>query len=66
MVLYNFPCWEVSKAAGFTKEQLKENIRKSIVDRQLLKDPIVSIRYLNFRVTVLGEVKEPYRAHHSE
>ena len=54
-----FPMLGSIKAAGFTKEQLKENLRKSIVDRQLLLDPIVNIRYLNFRVTVLGEVKNP-------
>jgi len=54
-----FPMLGSIKASGFTKEQLKESIRKSISDRQLLKDPIVNIRYLNFRVTVLGEVRNP-------
>jgi polysaccharide biosynthesis/export protein len=54
-----FPMLGSIKASGFTKEQLKESIRKSITDRQLLKDPIVNIRYLNFRVTVLGEVRNP-------
>lgn len=54
-----FPMLGNIKAAGLTKEQLKDRIRKSIEERQLLKDPIVNIRYLNFRVTVLGEVKNP-------
>lgn len=54
-----FPVLGNIKAAGLSKEQLKESIRKSILDRQLLKDPIVNIRFINFRVTVLGEVKNP-------
>ncbi len=54
-----FPILGNIKAEGFTKEQLKEVIQKKLQDQQLLKGPIVSVRFLNFRVTVLGEVKNP-------
>jgi polysaccharide export outer membrane protein len=47
------------KAEGLTKTQLKDKIRKTILDKKLLLDPIISIRFLNFRVTVLGEVNRP-------
>lgn len=47
------------KAAGLTKKQLRENITKQLVDKKLLLDPIVTIRHLNFEVTVLGEVARP-------
>lgn len=47
------------KASGLTKEQLKNNITKLLLDQKLLKDPLVEIRYLNFEVTVLGEVGKP-------
>jgi polysaccharide biosynthesis/export protein len=47
------------KAAGMTKTQLKNYIVKTIMDKQLLIDPIVEIRLLNFEVTVLGEVASP-------
>jgi polysaccharide biosynthesis/export protein len=47
------------KAAGLTKSQLKDNITKELVDRKLLVDPIVTIRFTNFRVTILGEVARP-------
>jgi polysaccharide export outer membrane protein len=47
------------KAEGLTKEKLRENIIKKILDGKLLVDPVVNIRFLNFRVTVLGEVNKP-------
>ena len=47
------------KAAGLTKEQLKDYITKLILQKKLLVDPIVEIRFLNFEVTVLGEVARP-------
>lgn len=47
------------KAAGITKEQLQENIRRLILEKQLLKDPVVEIRHLNHKVTILGEVARP-------
>jgi polysaccharide biosynthesis/export protein len=47
------------KAAGLSKSVLKENIAKSLIDKKLLLDPIVNVRYLNYKVTVLGEVSRP-------
>ena len=47
------------KAAGLTKKQLKDAITSSILEKKLLLDPIVTIRNLNFKVTVLGEVTHP-------
>jgi len=46
-------------AAGLTKKQLKESITNIILTKKLLIDPIVDIRYLNFEVTVIGEVGKP-------
>ena len=47
------------KANGITKKQLKADITNMIVDKKLLIDPIVTIRHLNFEVTVVGEVGKP-------
>jgi polysaccharide export outer membrane protein len=55
----DLPVLGTIKAAGLTKEQLKNVISDSILSRKLLVDPIVDIRYLNFEVTVLGEVAKP-------
>nr|WP_240348100.1 polysaccharide biosynthesis/export family protein [Longitalea arenae] len=47
------------KAAGLTKKGLKESITKVITDNKYLLYPVVTVRYLNFKVTVLGEVAKP-------
>lgn len=54
-----FPLLGSIKAAGITKNQLKENITKAITQKNLLYEPLVNIRYLNYKVTVLGEVAHP-------
>ena len=47
------------KAAGLTQDQLKDNITNMILSKKLLIEPLVEIRYLNFEITVLGEVAKP-------
>lgn len=47
------------KAEGSTKNQLKDKISSLILEKKLLVDPIITIRFMNFRVTVLGEVNRP-------
>jgi polysaccharide export outer membrane protein len=55
----DFPILGSIKADGLTKKALKDAITKKLVDKKLLFDPIVTVRYLNFHVTVLGEVNHP-------
>lgn len=47
------------KADGLTRKQLSENITNLILSKKLLVEPIVDIRYLNYEVTVVGEVGRP-------
>jgi polysaccharide biosynthesis/export protein len=54
-----FPVLGDMKAEGLTIKQLNDNITDSLNTRKLLVDPLVTIRFLNFRVTVLGEVGKP-------
>ena len=54
-----FPILGTINAEGLTKSQLSEYIKKELNDKKLLVDPIVSVRFLNFRVSVLGEVGRP-------
>jgi polysaccharide biosynthesis/export protein len=54
-----FPILGDIPAAGLTQKQLEDTITKMLIDKKLLFDPIVTTRFLNFRVTVLGEVNRP-------
>ncbi|MCO5286628.1 MAG: polysaccharide biosynthesis/export family protein [Chitinophagaceae bacterium] len=46
-------------AGGLTKSQLKEKITNTILEKKLLVEPLVEIRFLNYEVTVIGEVGRP-------
>jgi len=54
-----FPILGPIKASGLTKKDLKGQLTKMLLNKKLLVDPIVDIRYLNFRVSVMGEVAKP-------
>ena len=54
-----FPMLGKIQAAGLTSKQLEDTISHRLIERKLLYDPIVTARFLNFRVTVLGEVNRP-------
>jgi len=54
-----FPVLGKIEASGKTKKALREELTSILEDRKLLLDPIVDIRYLNYKVSVLGEVKNP-------
>jgi polysaccharide biosynthesis/export protein len=45
------------QAQGKTKAQLTDEIQQALLP--YLKDPVVNIRFMNYRVTVLGEVNRP-------
>lgn len=49
----------VIKAEGLTKAQLAQVITDGLLTKQLAKDPIVTVRIVNYRITILGEVNRP-------
>jgi polysaccharide biosynthesis/export protein len=55
----DYPILGQVKAEGLTKEQLTKYLREELSNRKLMKDPVVTIRFLNYRVTVIGEVARP-------
>jgi polysaccharide export outer membrane protein len=57
--MIQYPMLGPIKAEGLTKKQLTDNIKEQLVQRKLLVDPVVSARFLNYRVTLLGEVNKP-------
>jgi polysaccharide export outer membrane protein len=47
------------KAAGMTKTQLAALITNQLKERKISNDAIVTVRILNYKITVLGEVGRP-------
>jgi len=54
-----FPVLGTIKAEGLSIKELLVHLSKELSDKKLLVDPIITIRFINFRVTVLGEVGHP-------
>lgn len=53
----NFPVLGIVKISGSTKSEV--HARLTTLLKEYLKDPIVNIRYQNYRITIVGEVKNP-------
>ena len=53
----DFPVLGKIKVEGLSRTELAAKLKKELSN--YLKNPIVTIQYLNFKVTVLGEVKAP-------
>lgn len=54
-----FPVLGDIKVSGLTTDQIRTQISQNLVEKKLLVDPIVMVRQLNFKVSVLGEVGHP-------
>ncbi len=52
-----FPVLGTLKVGGMKKSEVAEMIKEKLIP--YLKDPIITIRFMNFRVSVMGEVARP-------
>ena len=57
----HFPVLGKLKVEGMTREQVAEYITEQIKGRELIKDPVVTVEFLNLGISVLGEVNSPGR-----
>ena len=57
----DYPVLGVIKVEGMTRNELAAFIKGEIMGRGLIKDPIVTVEFLNVGVSVLGEVLQPGR-----
>lgn len=57
----NFPVLGRLHIEGMTRDQVSEYIRRELISRDLAKNPIVTVEYLNLAVSVMGEVNSPGR-----
>lgn len=55
----DFPILGKLKVEGRTRGQVTDLIKQRLIDEDLIKDPIVMVNFLNFKITVLGEVGSP-------
>ena len=56
-----YPVLGTLKVAGMTRNELAAFIKGEIMGRGLIKDPIVTVEFLNVGFSVLGEVTRPGR-----
>lgn len=55
----DYPVLGKVKLEGLTVEEAKSLMKKKFEEGKLLKDPVVIIRINNYRVTVMGQVRNP-------
>lgn len=47
--------------AGMTREEIASFIKGDLIGKELVKDPVVTVEFMNSDISVLGEVKSPGR-----
>lgn len=57
----DYPILGTIKVAGMTRNELAAFIKGEIMGRGLIKDPVVTVEFLNVGVSILGEVTSPGR-----
>ena len=55
----NFPSLGTVHVSGLNRWELQELIKDKLSDSGLLRDAVVTVEFLNFKVSVLGEVAAP-------
>ena len=57
----DFPVLGRVTVGGLTRDEIARMIKDELVGQSLVKDPVVTVEYLNLKVSVLGEVNHPGR-----
>ena len=57
----NFPVLGKIRVEGMTREQIADYLTKQLKEQELIKDPVVTVEFMNLGVSVLGEVNRPGR-----
>lgn len=55
----DFPVLGTLKVSGLTRWELADMIKKRLIKDGLLPDAVVTVEFMNFKVSVLGEVASP-------
>lgn len=57
----DFPVLGQIHVAGMTREEIAAYIKKELISKNLVNDPVVTVEFMNLTVSVLGEVANPGR-----
>jgi polysaccharide export outer membrane protein len=55
----DFPILGTLHVAGLNRWQVSQMIKEELEDRELLKGAVVTVEFMNFKISVLGEVNSP-------
>ena len=55
----DFPVLGTLTVSGLTRWELSEKIKRLLLDENLLSDAVVTVEFMNFKVSVIGEVNSP-------
>ena len=55
----DFPILGKIKASGLSRWQLQEQITQALAEKKMLTDGLVTVEFMNFKVSILGEVTNP-------
>ena len=62
----DFPVLGALHIAGMKREEIASFIRKQLISQDLVKDPVVTVEFINTGIAVLGEVNGPGRYEFNE
>lgn len=57
----DYPIIGTIHVGGLTRQQIEKQIKDALIQRNLVKDPVVIVQFLDHAITVLGEVGSPGR-----
>jgi len=55
----DFPILGKLRVEGLTRAELTDLIKDKLIGEDLIKDPIVTVQFLNYKISVMGEVARP-------
>jgi len=55
----DFPILGKMHVAGLTRWELSEKIKSELISTGMVQDPVVTVEFMNFKVSVMGEVSSP-------
>lgn len=57
----DFPVLGSINVAGKKREEIASYIKNELINRNLVKDPVVTVEFMNLSISVMGEVNRPGR-----